>query len=81
MIKLRIGGRSLTFPSETEILGFHLFLYTKYYIINSLHLVQMRATSKNNFERYMFSIGNRGYGSGKPDPCDRWVGGPSETEN
>ena len=40
------------------MLFYHLFLCKIYYIIISLHFVHMKVTSKNNFERYFFSISN-----------------------
>jgi hypothetical protein len=44
MVRLRIGGRSKPFRSETKI---PVFVYKTYSIINPLHSVQMRAALKN----------------------------------
>ena len=60
-----------TTDREIEVLGFHLFWYKAYYILKSLHSVQMRATSHNNFEHYMFTICNPMRAPGNSDPCDR----------
>lgn len=54
--KLRIARRTIETSGKT---GFSSFFYDIYDSTNSLYSIQRRVTSKDNFEQYMFSIGNR----------------------